>query len=74
MTSAARRTAAVRTRRIRIIFGILILAVSLTLLIWGLLPPRHEIRTQPISPTELQLPSPGSLLPSDWPDPVFQIA
>ena len=67
MTSEARRTAAVWTRRIRIILGIVILAFSLALLIGGLLPAPREIRTQPISPTELQLPTPSSLLPEPYP-------
>ena len=48
-------------RRVRIILGMAILILSLSLLVWGLLPSRHEIRTQPISPTELQLPTPVSL-------------
>jgi hypothetical protein len=61
MTSEARRTAAVWTRRIRIILGITILTLSLALLIWGFLPARREIRSQPISPAELQLPTPASL-------------
>jgi len=65
MTSEARRTAAVWTRRIRVVLGISLLIISITFLIWGLLPPRREIRTQPISPTELQLPTPESLLPLD---------
>ena len=50
------------TRRIRVILGIIILAVSISLLIWGLIPPEREIRTQPISPSDLQLPTPISLL------------
>jgi hypothetical protein len=48
-------------KQIRITLGVMILILSLALLIWGLLPARHEIRTQPISPTELQLPTPISL-------------
>lgn len=47
-------------RRLRIIAGIAILLTSLALLAWGLLPARREIRTQPISPTEMQLPTPIS--------------
>jgi hypothetical protein len=47
-------------RRVRIIVGIIVLIVSLVLLLWGFLPARHEIRSQPISPTELQLPTPAS--------------
>lgn len=49
-------------RRIRIIFGILILAVSVTLLIWGFKPLDRITRTQPISPSDLQLPTPISFL------------
>jgi hypothetical protein len=45
-------------RQLRVILGILIVIFSLALLVWGLLPARHEVRTQPISPTELQLPTP----------------
>jgi len=48
-------------RRVRVVVGIAILVVSIALLIWGFMPSRHEIRTQPISPTELQLPTPISL-------------
>lgn len=58
-------------RRIRIIIGIMILAVSIAVLMWGFAPTWHEIRTQPISPTELQLPTPESRLPSSYADPVF---
>jgi hypothetical protein len=39
----------------------IILILSMILLVWGLLPARRETRTQPISPTELQLPVPTSL-------------
>ena len=49
-------------RRLRIVLGIIILILSLSLLIWGLLPMRREVRTQPISPTDLQLPTPISFL------------
>lgn len=56
MTSGA----VLRTRGVRIILGMLILIISCALLVWGLLPVRREIRTQPISPTEFQLPTPSS--------------
>ena len=56
-------------RRLRIVLGIIILIVSLSLLIWGLSPLRREVRTQPISPTDLQLPTPISFLMD--PDLVF---
>jgi hypothetical protein len=48
-------------RRLRVLLGIGILILSLALLIWGILPARREIRTQPISPADLQLPVPTSL-------------
>ena len=47
-------------RRVRIVLGIIILIFSILLLLWGFLPARHEVRSQPISPTELQLPTPIS--------------
>lgn len=46
------------SRRIRILIGLIILAVSISLLIWGFAPSRKEIRVQPINPSELQLPTP----------------
>ncbi len=49
-------------RGARIILGMIILVLSCALLIWSLAPARRVIRTQPISPTELQLPTPSSLL------------
>jgi hypothetical protein len=50
-------------RRVRIIFGMIILMLSIILLLWGFLPARHEVRSQPISPTDLQLPTPASFIP-----------
>ena len=50
------------SRRVRIIIGIIVLTVSITLLIWGFKPLGREIRIQPISPSELQLPTPSSFL------------
>ncbi|MEP0804813.1 MAG: hypothetical protein HRF47_04955 [Chloroflexota bacterium] len=49
-------------RKLRILIGILILALSLALLIWGFMPLERVTRTQPISPLDLQLPTPSSLL------------
>ena len=49
-------------RNARIILGLIVLILSCALLIWGLLPARRETRTQPISPSELQLPTPTSFL------------
>lgn len=51
------------SRKVRIILGLLILLVSLSLLVWGFLPARRETRVQPIPPAELQLPTPASFLP-----------
>jgi hypothetical protein len=48
------------SRRVRIVLGLLILAVSLFLLVWGFWPARRETRLQPIPPAELQLPTPAS--------------
>ena len=47
-------------RPVRVVLGLMILIISVALLIWGLLPARREIRSQPISPTDLQLPTPAS--------------
>jgi hypothetical protein len=60
MTSEACRAAAVGWRRVRIVLGLTILILSVALLVWGFLPARRETRTQPISPTDLQLPTPAS--------------
>lgn len=49
-------------RPLRIALGIVVLILSLALLVWGLLPLRREVRIQPISPTDLQLPTPISFL------------
>lgn len=48
-------------RKLRILLGLLILALSLTLLIWGFMPLERIRRTQPVSPADLQLPTPSSL-------------
>jgi hypothetical protein len=50
------------SRKTRTILGILILVISLSLLIWGFMPSPRESRTLPISPSDLQLPTPSSLL------------
>jgi len=49
------------SRRVRTLLGVLIFAISIALLIWGLAPLRREIRIQDISPSEMQLPTPVSL-------------
>ena len=47
-------------KRVRIFLAIIILAVSLSLLVWGFMPNPHETRVQPIAPAEMQLPTPSS--------------
>jgi hypothetical protein len=49
-------------RRIRILLGVILLVISISLLIWSFAPTRKEIRVQPIAPSELQLPTPSSFL------------
>ena len=49
-------------RRLRIFLGVVIFVVAISLLIWGLIPPERETRTQPISPSDLQLPTPISFV------------
>jgi len=49
-------------KRIRIVLGIIILSISILLLIWSFKPLDREIRTQPLDPAELQLPTPVSSL------------
>ena len=50
-------------RRIRIILGVVILSISIGLLIWAYKPLDREVRTQPLDSSEMQLPTPISLLP-----------
>jgi hypothetical protein len=49
------------SRRIRILVGILILAISVALLYWSFAPSRRETRIQNISPSEMELPTPSSM-------------
>ncbi|MEW5871387.1 MAG: hypothetical protein AB1894_19095 [Chloroflexota bacterium] len=49
-------------RKLRLVIGIVILFISLALLVWGLWPMAPEVRIVPVSPTEMQLPLPGSFL------------
>jgi hypothetical protein len=48
------------TRKLRTLLGVLILAISLWLLLWGFAPARRETRIQNLSPAEMQLPTPAS--------------
>jgi hypothetical protein len=47
-------------RKIRILLGVLILVVSISLLIWGFAPVRRETHIQNLSPAEMELPTPSS--------------
>ncbi len=49
------------TRRVRLILAFIILVASISLLIWGYKPNPRETRIQPVSPTEMQLPTPSAL-------------
>jgi len=50
------------SRRVRIVLGVIILTVSIALLVWSFRPLDREVLTQPISPSDMQLPTPTSLL------------
>ncbi|MBN1146507.1 MAG: hypothetical protein JXA78_04575 [Anaerolineales bacterium] len=50
-------------KRARHILGIVMLLISLVILAWGLWPLAVEVRTLPVSPSEMQLPGSGGLLP-----------
>ena len=47
-------------RKIRILLGVLILVISISLLIWGFAPVRRETHIQDLSPAEMELPTPSS--------------
>jgi len=48
-------------KRLRLFLAIIVLAISVSLLVWGYVPNKHEMLIQPISPGEMQLPTPSSL-------------
>lgn len=47
-------------KKFRLVFAIIILAISIVLLVWGFAPSPRETRIQTILPTEMQLPTPAS--------------
>jgi len=51
-------------RTLRLALAIIILAVSISLLLWSFWPAARERRVQPIPPAELQLPTPSTQLPA----------
>jgi hypothetical protein len=48
-------------KKIRLVFAIMILSISLYLIVWGYSPNPRETRERIIPPAELQLPTPSSL-------------
>jgi high-affinity Fe2+/Pb2+ permease len=59
---ALKYNCAMAMRRTRRIVGIVILFISLALLIWGFWPLARASRIIPLPPSEMQLPTPQSLL------------
>ena len=45
-------------KKLRLFLAVIILAASLSLLVWGYMPNPRETRIQPIAPAEMQLPTP----------------
>lgn len=48
------------SKRVRLIFTIIIFTLSISLLLWGYLPNPHVTSDRTISPAEMQLPTPSS--------------
>ena len=46
----------------RLFFAVLVLVTSLAVLAWSFLPGARIVRRQKLQPTEMQLPTPGSLI------------
>lgn len=47
---------------LRLMVAVLVLAVSLTLLVWGFWPSERETRVLPVQPSEMTLPTPSTFL------------
>ncbi len=47
---------------LRLVVAVLVLAVSLTLLIWGFWPSQRETHILPVQPSEMTLPTPSTFL------------
>ena len=52
-----------RRRNLRRWIGLLILFISLALLVWGFLPFGRLTNILPITPSDMQLPTPGAWIP-----------
>jgi len=50
------------SKKLRLVLAIFLLAISLSLLLWAMLPTLTESRVLPISPNDLQLPTPSALV------------
>ncbi len=48
---------------VRITLAVVALAISISLLMWGLLPGRRQVRRQFIQPAQMQLPTPAAFIP-----------
>lgn len=57
----------INMKPLRLSLAIILLTVSLALLIWGFWPAKRETRVQPISPSEMTLPTPQSFILDLWP-------
>ncbi len=53
-----------RMQKARIIVGVAILVISLSLLVWGLWPARHVRHELHVEPTQMTLPTPSSFEPN----------
>jgi hypothetical protein len=51
------------SKTVRITLAITTLVISISLLMWGLLPGKRQVRRQFIQPTQMQLPTPGAFVP-----------
>ncbi len=48
---------------VRITLALATLAISISLLMWGFLPGKRQVRRQFIQPAQMQLPTPGAFVP-----------
>ena len=57
--------------KLRLLLAVLVLAVSIALLVWGLIPPLRMEQSMPIPPDDLQLPTLISSAPGSPPSPAL---
>jgi hypothetical protein len=58
---------------LRLFIAVIVLAASLTLLIWGFWPSKRETHILPVHPAEMTLPTPTTFLLDLAPAPASQI-